>query len=152
MRGVRSNGRAGGSSTLLYGESHAAAASREWTAEVALYAADAGASEGEWSEEDQKTDVGDATPYATAVRARIQVLAAGGTRVEDLVEETVPVPGYLVAVDFGQDAEVGDGVEVVACPEDPTLVGRVLRVDHVAYSSTRFQRDLFCTLGGVVAS
>lgn len=149
MRVVRSNGRAGGSSTTTYGASHAKAASRDWTSTVSLYPGSGeGAPTTGWSEEDQKTVASGGAPYATAVRAGVQVLAAGGTDTAEAAEETVPTPGYLVAVDHGQDAQVGDMVKVTANPDDTSLVDQLLRVDHVVHGSERFQRDLLCTLQG----
>lgn len=143
MRGTRSNGRSGGSSTATYGGSHAQAAGRGWTAEVSL---SSGGTAGGWSTEDRRTSFGESEPYATAVRARIQILAARGDDLVASAEETIVAPGYMVEVDYGQDAHEGDVVEVTTCEEDPTLEGRTLRVDQVVRGTDRFTRGLFCTL------
>lgn len=141
VRDLRSNGRAGGSSTKHYGASHAVAAGRDWSAEVSLYAPpDAGVVS------QRRTTFTPQTPYATSVRARIQPLAARGRDVVQSADETVTIPGYLVVVDAGQDPETGHTVKVTKCPDDETLVGRVLHVDQVARGSEIFERDLFCTL------
>lgn len=144
VRALRSNGRAGGSSTEEYGGSHAVAARRDFTAEVSLFS---GADVGTFSAEtSRRTTFAVETPYATAVRARIQALAARGRDVVQTADETVTIPGYLVEVDYGQDAKVGDTIVVDKCPDDKTLVDRRLRVDEVGKGSERFVRDLFCTL------
>lgn len=142
MRATRSNGRDGGSSTATYGGSHAQAAGRDWTAEVSL----SHGSGGDWSPGDRRTTFGGSTPYATSVRARIQILAARGDETVEAAGETVTDPGYLVVVDAGQDASEGDVVKVTRNREDASLLGRTLRVDHVARGSELFERDLFCTL------
>lgn len=142
MRATRSNGRDGGSSTTTYGGSHHQAASRDWTAEVSLSRGTGGT----WAPGDRRTTFEGATPYATSVRARIQILAARGDETAEVAGETVIDPGYLVVVDVGQDASEGDVVIVTKNHEDPSLVDRSLRVDHVARGSELFERDLFCTL------
>lgn len=143
MRATRSNGRDGGSSTTTYGGSHHQAASRDWTAEVSLSRGTGGT----WAPGDRRTTFEGATPYATSVRARVQILAARGDETAEVAGETVTDPGYLVVVvDAGQDASEGDVVTVIKNREDASLVNRTLRVDHVARGSEIFERDLFCTL------
>lgn len=142
MRATRSNGRDGASPTATFGGSHAKAATRDFAAEVSLLRGTAAG----WSTTSHRTSFEPSAPYATAVRARIQILAARGDEVGQAAGETVIDPAYLVSVDAGQDAGEGDVIRVDVNPEDASLVGRILRVDHVARGSELFERDMFCTL------
>jgi hypothetical protein len=87
----------------------------------------------------------DQVPAFARVPARVQSLARGqGEGVADAVGEDVITPPYLVAVPHQLVAGEGWTVQVTACPDDPTMVGRRLTVRRVAYASARIQRDLFC--------
>lgn len=75
---------------------------------------------------------------------RIQVLArlAGGV---DVGDAQITIRPYQVSLPADvPEIRVNDQVEVTSCPDDPLLVGRLLRVVDVPAGSLLWQRDLTC--------
>lgn len=83
---------------------------------------------------------------------------SGGCRLSRLGTDQQQVPVADRAVSIGDyritvvaaaaDIRVDDWVKMTACPDDERIVGAVLRIRAVQFSSLRAQRDLVCELVG----
>jgi hypothetical protein len=74
---------------------------------------------------------------------RVQALAAADARVR-FGGQDVALRQYLVVVRAETAVEVDDVVTVTAAADDPTLVGRRLRVLDVTRGTETWERDLLC--------
>lgn len=99
-----------------------------------------------WSDQDEATTTTPAATYATSVPAGIQAQANRSDIDAVSAEESVAKQPYVVTLGPDVAPNDGDEVEVSACADDPSLVGRVLRVEHVLRGTGRFERQLLCTL------
>lgn len=99
-----------------------------------------------WSKTDRRTTVGPGTAYETGLAAAVGVSAATRSFVQLVAEESVTDTPYVVKLDRDVAPDQGDYVRVDDCPGDASLVGRVLRIQHVARGGTRLERLLVCSL------
>lgn len=98
-----------------------------------------------WDDASEQQVTVPAGPYWTG-GARIQML---NQQAQPVVVASDPetVADYLIVVPAAVNgAKVGHRAKVAACPSDPDMVGKTLRVQSVAFGTHRFERDLFCEL------
>jgi hypothetical protein len=99
-----------------------------------------------WSDDEKATVVTPANVYASAVPAGIQAQINRSNNDAVSAEETLSEQPYVVTIDQDLPPAEDDEVLVTACPEDLSMVGRVLRIEHVVRGTERFERQLLCTL------
>lgn len=136
-----------------WGTSHAPVAEGTMPDRVSLRAP--GGTGSGWNETEKRTDVTPFTPFATDVPARIQALTErrGAGAEQTTADDLVRVAGYLVSLPLtadGVDDVVVDGESDtlidVTTSADPLLAGKTLRVADIVRGSSRFERNLLCTL------
>lgn len=99
---------------------------------------------GEFDDSNGKFPTTKATPYLdTACRAQQQKQP----QVATTGQQKISTHDYLIAVPIDGTSTVRAGhIGVIyECPDDPTLIGRELRITDVQRGSLMWERDLICT-------
>lgn len=100
-----------------------------------------------WDDTDRVTTPATGDPYAVSIPVRIQSLITHRSDAErNVAEETVIEASYLITADHDLPPLEGDEFTCESCDDDATLVGRLLRIEHVVRGPDRFERDMFANL------